>query len=648
MNVDVDSLHHYALSTCENENSLKIPRTYSLAIQRLKDPEKRTKEQGSLCQLKIIQQLLEKCEDVTAAYYPTYENELLFGYLFEYLKIPKSSYKIAYLNRLSFFNKDKFTPLQACSAVTETLFQTSHRSNLFTKMAEIYAKAHLAYLAPKGNFDLQIHEFPFLAKICQRHIQIRQAKKQEFYRLEFICHRQGKDYVFISDESWDQKDLAEHNLRMCIKLPDFVVASVTHEKVVELPPPLYDLSSLQIKAHQKYELSASYTYKVVKMLCEREFLSNALTYSRDMPMDYWNKISKVVKELNDYKRYKGYIRELKLARFNPVHAKEVEIFEPTGIFSGAYCPFTLKYSEYLIYFLITSRILESVSAESRKTKTTVTLNGGYVPFSLKASKNEVLGWRQVHWIMSEDKQERFCDLSVFDPSDVIKGNQFSIRTYSKEITLHCESSLLQEIEDEYSIDATDENQSNYQLTHLNSVDRLIKLGFVENQDAELVPTLKGLELFGLIKTSRISSTSFLKTAKSYLDDFKKGKITLLELENKQESWLKLMLDELQKIESPANKGVLYCPKCKDYSVYIKKDAAECQSLSCDWLLARNTFGIRLSKNEVIDLVQLQRTVKLRTIPLGDRNIKASFVLNAEFAIDLLPRKKSKKGGDAIL
>ena len=170
------------------------------------------------------------------------------------------------------------------------------------------------------------------------------------------------------------------------------------------------------------------------------------------------------------------------------------------------------------------------------------------------------------------------------------------------------------------------------------MDRLIAQDLIQKVNGRLEPTNEGLELYSMVKKCNLSSTSFLKQVNAFLKDFEKGNLDATQLQEKLDLYLNQMMTDLKNVKLPTKGGTYYCPKCKDFSIQVRKTAAVCISEPCDWNLVRDTFGLRLSRNEAIDLVRLSRSCKLRKVALGDKKIKASFILDDKFNLELLPRK----------
>ncbi len=132
---------------------------------------------------------------------------------------------------------------------------------------------------------------PTLAILVKRRLEIENFRPEEYYTLT----AQFGDYSGM----WFSPDVKEE--KTAVRIPDqetadaiarkvkgkeAVVASVTHEEKRELPPQLYDLTSLQRDSNQRLGFTADKTLRLTQELYEKwKAVTYPRTDSRYLPMD---------------------------------------------------------------------------------------------------------------------------------------------------------------------------------------------------------------------------------------------------------------------------------------------------------------------------------------------------------------------------
>ena len=73
-----------------NREALPIlPPVFTTVVRQVRDGKKYKADKGALSQLKIIEQLMRKCDKIIVATDAGREGELIFRYIYEHLSIPK-------------------------------------------------------------------------------------------------------------------------------------------------------------------------------------------------------------------------------------------------------------------------------------------------------------------------------------------------------------------------------------------------------------------------------------------------------------------------------------------------------------------------------------------------------------------------------
>ena len=132
---------------------------------------------------------------------------------------------------------------------------------------------------------------PTLAILVKRRLEIENFRPEEYYTLT----AQFGDYsgMWFSPEAKEEKTAVRipdketaDDIARRVKGKEATVASVTHEEKRELPPQLYDLTSLQRDANQRLGFTADKTLRLTQELYEKwKAVTYPRTDSRYLPMD---------------------------------------------------------------------------------------------------------------------------------------------------------------------------------------------------------------------------------------------------------------------------------------------------------------------------------------------------------------------------
>ncbi len=404
---------------------------------------------------------------------------------------------------------------------------------------------------------------PTLAIVMERENQIRAFKPRSYYRIlaDFEITKgvyqgiyQRPDFKKSDDEHdradriWD-RETAEKILEAVRKLP---VAPVTEERKrsQQAAPRLYDLTSLQREANNRYGYPAGRTLQIAQSLYERyKVITYPRTDSRTLPEDYVPVARETLGNLED--DYAGHARKAldndwvkpNKRIFNNAQVSDHFAIIPTNETSKK-----LPENEAKIYDMITRRFIAVFYPNAQFDVTTRITSVEEHPFKTEGKVLVEPGWLAVYGKKAAD--ENASTLTPLDPAD---GDPPKARTVSGELSeeetkpppRYTEATLLSAMEgagklvdDEELALAMKEKGLGTPATRANIIDHLIREKYLERERRDLIPTGKAELLLGFlheVKAAALTSPSLTGEWEYKLHKIEEGKLS-------RESFMKEITD----------------------------------------------------------------------------------------------------------
>lgn len=361
---------------------------------------------------------------------------------------------------------------------------------------------------------------PTLAMIVKRQEEIDNFVPEDYYVLSTIY----RDTVFQATKgSYSNKEEATEDLN-AIKRDDFVVTGVTTKKASELPPRLYDLTSLQVDMNKKYGYSAEFTLETLQKLYENKLVTYPRVDTTYLPDDVYGDCPKILRGLTGYADYVNNLNLNKLRKDKKVFDSS-KVTDHHAIIPTGKTPSMLTDAEVNLYDDIVKHFIAVFYPDCVKSVTTVTGKVGKVEF--KASGNQILdiGWYSVFGRAPEGKL-----LPVFEKGE--KGPHkptLTTRTTTPP-PLYTEASLLRametagnEIDDEEMRAAMKANGIGRPSTRAAIIELLFKRGYIAHQKKNIIPTAVGINLIAAVSNPLLKSPELTGQWERKLRDIEAGK-----------------------------------------------------------------------------------------------------------------------------
>ena len=345
---------------------------------------------------------------------------------------------------------------------------------------------------------------PTLALLAEREQEIAGFRKESFYMVELDCGT-----FHAASGRFQSKTDAEKLRKFCLGKPA-LVQLVSRQEKTEKPPKLYDLTTLQREANQIYGYTAQQTLDYLQLLYEKKLATYPRTDSRYLTEDMAEGLPglcwSVAGAFPFAYAFSGVMDAGQVIDGSRVSDHHAILILPTEEAAKADLS-ALPTGEWNILSLVTVRLLCAVSPDRYAyADTEVALQCAGSIFTAKGREELSEGWKAVEKpfraALKEKPEEEQADPSLpklaegqtvtAEAAGLRKGATSSPRRYT-------ESSLLGAMEnagaEEFAqIGDVERKGLGTPATRAGVIEKLVKGGFAERKNRQLIPTERGMEL----------------------------------------------------------------------------------------------------------------------------------------------------------
>ncbi|GAA4135054.1 MULTISPECIES: type IA DNA topoisomerase [Sphingobacterium] len=600
----------YGISGFDKASLPILPNPFILTVRKVKKDKGYTVDTGALKQLKVIKELFHKSNSIIVATDAGREGELIFRYIYEYLKCRKPFQRLWISSLTEKAIKQGFDSLKDGKEF-DGLFQAAQGRSRADWLIGINATQALSIAAGNGIYSLGRVQTPTLALICKRYLENKNFAIKKYWQIQLLHRKENIDFKSISKTKWNEQKLAEDTLRLVQRHGTATVISVENKNTTEQPPLLFDLTGLQKEANKKLNLSAEQTLNIAQNLYEKKFITYPRTGSKYIPEDMWSEIPNLVRALQDNDNFKQAISKLKWGRFNKRVVNDLRVTDHHGILITDKVPSALNADETKVYDMIAFRLLEAISQPCIKEITDIALEVSHYDFMLKGCKVLEAGWRSIKGTFSDEDTEPIQDLPELKKGGELKIKEAScLEKKTKPPVLFTEAGLLSAMENAGKEIANEDERKALQgigigtpATRAAIIETLFKRDYIKREKKSLVPNEKGLQVYDAVKDKRIADVAMTAEWEMALQKIENNEADAMDFHQSMEAYASAVTQELLSISIAGEKQhELTCQKCKAHKLLIRDKVVKCPDEACNWLLFRNICGVRLSLNEVENLV----------------------------------------------
>ena len=632
-----------------------LPNPFLLTVRKVKKDKGYTADTGALKQLKVIEQLFNRSNSIIVATDAGREGELIFRYIYEYLKCNKPFERLWISSLTEKAIKQGFDNLKDGKEF-DGLYQAAQGRSRADWLVGINATQALSIAAGNGIYSLGRVQTPTLVLICKRYLENKNFSVKKYWQIQLSHNKELIDFKSISKTKWEDQKLADDTLKSVQRSKTATVTSVETKSIIEQPPLLFDLTGLQKEANKKLNLSAEETLNIAQSLYEKKFITYPRTGSKYIPEDVWAEIPNLVRALQDSETCKQAVGKLKWGRFNKRIVNDLRVTDHHGLLITDKIPSALNAKENSVYDMIAFRLLEALSQACIKEITDVGLQALHYDFTVKGCKVIEAGWRSIKGSFSDDDTEPVQDLPEIKKGDELKIKEASVlEKKTKPPVLYTEAGLLsamesagKEIENEDERKALQNIGIGTPATRAAIIETLFTRNYIQREKKSLIPTEKGLQVYELVKDRKIADVAMTAEWELALQKIENNEADAEAFQKEMETYASSITNELlQTSIAQNNLPKLVCPKCKSQHLIIRDKIVKCPDEACNWVQFRNVCGIQVRITDIESLVNKGKTslIKGMTSKAG-KKFDAYIVLNeqAESSFEFEKNKSYKRNG----
>lgn len=630
----------YGYAGFKRESLPMLPEQFQYCIRQTGTGKDAKADKGAVDQLKIIQEVFNSCEEIIVATDAGREGELIFRYIYNYLKCTKPFKRLWISSLTDKAIRDGLRNLKPGSEYDRLYLAGKCRSEADWRIGMNATQAITIASGGFGVRSLGRVQTPVLKMICDRYLENKNFVSQKYWQLQLHTEVDGIQFIANGINRFEKETDAKSTADKVSSTGEVAVRSIECKEVQQEPPLLFDLTALQKEANIKYNLSAETTLNIAQKLYEAKLITYPRTGSQYIPEDVYSTIPDLIRNLAEHSQFGEYATNLTILYRRCVN--DAKVTDHHALLITENKPGNLNDAEATIYDLVAGRMLEAFSWKCIKDVTTVMLDGQGFLFEAKGSVTKQIGWRAVYG--SPTKGEKGQDggedtvLPKLGEGMVLPIKDLDVlEKQTKPKPLYTEASLLaametagKELDDEELRAAMKNCGLGTPATRASIIETLFKRTYIERQKKSLVPTENGLAVYRVVKDLGIADVQMTGKWENALSKIESGEVPVEKFEDEIVKYTRKVTAELLacKIEQQADASRLRCPKCGHQTVRIFPKAANCNTEGCGFVVFRTLLNKTLTDNQITDLIAKGKTGQIKGL-VG----KSGKAFNAALKID---------------
>ena len=386
---------------------------------------------------------------------------------------------------------------------------------------------------------------PTLALIVERGRQIEHFVPTTSFELQTTY----KETLFRQTaESFSTKEEVEALIESIRSAP-LTIKKITKQQGKELPPRLFDLTSLQVEANKRFGMTAETTLQTIQSLYEKKLTTYPRVDTTYLSEDIYPKVPTILKGLRPYEHL---VTPILSSGKPPKKSKKVfdnkKVTDHHAIIpTGVPLPSGLTLNENRIYDLIALRFIAAFYPDAKTATTTVLAEVEGI--ELKATGKEILdpGWRVVLSSQKgkEDATNQGNKEEQGEPQEgkesllpaFVEGesgpHEPSIRErtteppkyYTEATLLRAMETAGKQVEDETLREALKQNGIGRPSTRASIIETLFKRNYIRREKSSLRATETGIQLIDTIQDPLLKSAELTGMWEYKLRQIESGEYT---------------------------------------------------------------------------------------------------------------------------
>ncbi len=433
-------------------------------------------------------------------------------------------------------------------------------------------------------------------------------------------------------------------------------ASETRKKSLQKPYPLYDLTSLQRDAANRFGMSAMRTLSAAQRLYEREkVLTYPRTDSRHLPEDYKPIVDDVLKSLSRHGSYGPHAKRV----LNKVSAGDKRIFDNKKISdhfaiipTGEMPKKQLEGDDARIFDLVVKRLLAIFHPPAEYEVVDRITDVKDCQFRSRGRFLRVPGWVEVYG--KEDEEEALPPL---------KSPEVKLSGYSEEELqtkppsrigearlLSLMESAGKELKDEELYEAMEGKGIGTPATRADIIENLIQKEYVVRTGSALKATAKAIRLMDVLRrvqVRRLSSVELTAEMEARLKDVERGQVTRKDFMKEIEEYVTEVISQVKDFDYDqiyADSAVVgSCPLCSAdirenlWGYACEKSSGE--EPSCTFRMMKEYSGRYMHPQRIQDFLSQRESGEEKFLFLDGKEFTGKLVLGKDCKVEVLQKQE---------
>ncbi len=479
---------------------------------------------------------------------------------------------------------------------------------------------------------------PTLAMIVERQLEINNFTSETYFEIKTTY----RDVLFASTKGKINAKENAQEIIDSIKTAEFEIVSYEQKEGKELPPSLFDLTSIQVESNKRFGFTAEQTLNIVQKLYEQKLVTYPRVDTTYLTDDIYPKIENTLRNLTPYSELTQPLLGKKIRKskkvFDNKKVTDHHAIIPTGVVASH---LTDEFQK--IYDTITKRFIAVFYPDCKVSNTTVL--GEVEKHEFRASGKQILepGWRVVYGITKEesDSQDKEAEqtMPVFQKGERGPHKPELQEKKTKAPSYYTEGSLLRametagkQVDDEQLRDLMKENGIGRPSTRANIIETLFRRNYIIRKKKRIVATSTGIHLISLIENDILKSAELTGTWEKKIRDIEKGNYSVEEFKNELFEMVNLLVHQV-KHQIPKEKHFA-CPKCNVGFMIKGNKAWGCSDWKngCKFTIPFIYKGITLSEKDIESLVYTKESKY--SFKINGKKDKVKFQLNSKLALSV--------------
>jgi len=598
-------------------------------LSPLEKTEPRLKVLARLIKRKDVSSVINACDAGR-------EGELIFRYIMRYVGVEKPSRRLWLQSMTPAAIRDGFATLREDATMVPLADAAVCRSEADWLVGINGTRAMTAFNSKTGGFHLTPVgrvQTPTLAIVVEREERIKRFVARDYWEVHGYFGVTSGEYAgrwfderYVKDKSKDadadlkaeriwEREKAEAIRAKCVGQPGVVTEE--SKPTTSLSPLLYDLTTLQREANNRFGFAASSTLKIAQALYEKhKVLTYPRTDSRALPEDYISTVQQTLRALGEtpYAAFADKVLQEGWVRPNRRIFNNAKVSDHFAIIPTALAPKNLSEVEAKLYDMVAKRFLAVFYPAAEFQITTRITRVAGEPFK---SEGKVLvnpGWLAVYG--KEAQTDDTPNLAPVRAGERVETRQVEMQNLvTKPPARYSEATLLSAmegagklVEDEELREAMSAKGLGTPATRAAIIEGLLLEKYILRLGKELQATAKGISLITLLRGLNIPELCSPELTGNWefkLKQMERGELARGDFMRQIAEMTQHIVETAKRYESDTVPGdfstlTVRCPKCNGE---IRENYKKFQCQSCEFSLWKILAGRQFEIPEVEELIQ---------------------------------------------